>query len=80
MENLKNTSKKSSKEKILKKLPENPTCLVTWETKSGKIYYVIFDSGKQIHNVYIPVENGYKILLSTKDYYSIEKELNNYEN
>lgn len=74
-----NTSKKFSQGKILKKLPENPTCLVTWMTKSGKEYYVISDKMKQIHNIYSAVDNGYQLMFSTKDYYKIEKELERFE-
>ena len=80
MANSASTNKKSSREKILKKLPENPTCLVTWATKSGKKYYVILDKEKQIHNVYHEVDKGYMKIYSTKDYYTIEKELERFEN
>ena len=76
----KNLNKKSSQGKILKKLPDNPTCLVTWVTKSGKKYYVILDKEKQIHNVYHEVDKGYIKIYSTKDYYTIEKELERFEN
>ena len=79
MVNSANTSKKSPKEKILKKLPENPTCLVTWVTKSGQEYYVILDKEKQIHNVYREIDSGYQKIYSTKDYYTIEKELERFE-
>ena len=79
MANSANTNKKSSQEKILKKLPENPTCLVTWVMPSGRKYYVILDKAKQIHNVYSQIDNGYKLLFSTKDYYKIEKELKGIE-
>ena len=48
--------------------------------KSGKKYYVILDKEKQIHNIYCPVENGYQLLFSTKDYYKIEKEIERIEN
>lgn len=74
-----NTNKKSSQEKILKKLPENPNCLVTWVTKSGKKYYVILDKEKYIHNVYCEVNKGYMKIYSTKDYYTIDKELERFE-
>ena len=80
MADSKNLNKKSSQGKILKKLPENPTCLVTWVMKSGKKYYVILDKEKQIYNIYCPVENGYQLLFSTKDYYKIEKEIERIEN
>ena len=74
-----NTNRKSSQGKILKKLPENPNCLVTWETRSGKKYYVILDKEKKIHNVYSEIGGGYQKIYSTKDYYSIEKELERFE-
>ena len=80
MANSANTNKKSSQGKILKKLPENQNCLVTWVTKSGKKFYVISDKEKQIHNVYIPIENGYQLLFGTKNYYKIDKELERIEN
>ena len=80
MANSQDINKKSSQGKILKKLPENPTCLVTWVMKSGKKYYVILDKEKQIHNVYREVENGYRKIYSTKDYYTIEKELERFKN
>ena len=80
MANSQDINKKSSQGKILKKLPENPTCLVTWVTKSGKKYYVILDKEKQIHNVYREVKNEYRKIYSTKDYYTIEKELERFEN
>jgi hypothetical protein len=80
MGSLSNTSKKSLQGKILKKLPDNPTCLVTWTTTNGKIYYVILDKVKQIHNVYISIENGYQLLFNTKDYYKISKEIERIEN
>ena len=79
MADSKNLNKKSSQGKILKKLPENPTCLVTWVTKSGKKYYVILDKEKRIHNVYHKVNSGYQKVCSTKDYYTIEKELERFE-
>lgn len=79
MANSATTNKKSSQGKILKKLPENPNCLVTWVTKSGKKYYVILDKEKQIHNVYREVDKGYIKIYSTKDYYTIEKELERFE-
>lgn len=80
MVNLESTNKKSLRGKTLKKLPENPTCLVTWITKSGKKYYVILDKEKQIHNVYHEIDSGYQKIYSTKDYYTIEKELERFEN
>jgi len=80
MANLTNASKKFSQGRIIKKLPDNPTCLVTWTTKSGKKYYVILDKVKKIHNVYCSVEDGYQLLFATKDYYKIEKELEGIEN
>lgn len=46
---------------------------------SGRKYYVILDKVKQIHNVYSQIDNGYKLLFSTKDYYKIEKELKGIE-
>ena len=36
---------------------------------------MIYDTEKQIHNVYCEVENGYQKIYNTKDYYMIEKEL-----
>lgn len=80
MANSATTNKKSSQGKILKKLPENPNCLVTWVTKSGKKYYVILDKEKQIHNVYREKDSGYQKIYSTKDYYTIETELERFEN
>ena len=41
---------------------------------------MILDKEKQIHNVYYEVENGYRKIYSTKDYYTIEKELERFEN
>lgn len=79
MTSLKNTNKKSSQGKILKRLPENPSCLVTWTTKSGRKYYVISSKEKKIHSVYCPVDNGYQLLFNTKDYYKIEKEIERIE-
>lgn len=79
MADFKNINKKSSQGKILKKLPENPTRLVTWVTKSGKKYYVILDKEKQIHNVCCEVDKGYQRVFSTKDYYTIENELERFE-
>ena len=80
MANSANTNKKYSQGKILKKLPENPTCLAVWITKSGKKYYVIFDKQGQIHSVYTQAENGYRFLFSTKDYYKIANELERIDN
>ena len=48
--------------------------------KSGKTYYVIYDKEKKAHNVYYKVDNGYQKIYSTKDYYTIEKELERIEN
>ena len=79
MANSQDINKKYSQGKILKKLPENPTCLVTWVMKSGKKYYVILEKEKQIHNVYHKVDSGYQKIYSTKDYYTIEKELERFE-
>lgn len=47
--------------------------------KSGKKYYVILEKEKQIHNVYHKVDSGYQKIYSTKDYYTIEKELERFE-
>lgn len=47
--------------------------------KSGKKYYVILNKEKQIHNVYHEVDKGYIKIYSTKDYYTIEKELERFE-
>lgn len=66
--------------KIIKNLPENPRNIVTWKTKCGYEYYVVTDKVKQTHNVYRILENGYQKIYSTKDYYSIEKELERFEN
>ena len=66
--------------KIIKNLPENPHNIVTWKTKCGYEYYVVTDKAKQTHNVYRILENGYQKIYSTKDYYSIEKELERFEN
>ena len=79
MVNSTNTNKKSSQGKILKKLPENPNCLVTWTTKKGHKFYIIYDKIKKIHNVYQPIELGYRLLFSTKDYYKIEEEIERFE-
>ena len=79
MTNLESINKKSSQGKILKQLPKNPTCLVTWVTKSGKKYYAISDKEKHIHNVYCEVDKGYMKIYSTKDYYTIDKELERFE-
>ena len=79
MENLKSTNKKSLHGKILKKLPKDPTCLVTWVMKSGKKYFVVYDKLKKIHSVYIPVDDGYKLMLTTNNYYEIEKKIERIE-
>ena len=41
---------------------------------------MILDKVKQIHNVYISIENGYQLLFNTKDYYKISKEIERIEN
>ena len=40
---------------------------------------MILDKEKQIHNVYCEVDKGYQRIYSTKDYYTIEKELGRFE-
>ena len=74
-----NVDKKFLQGKILKKLPDNPTRLVTWTIRSGGKYYVISDKDKKIHSVYCEVDDGYQKIYSTKDYYTIEKELERIE-
>lgn len=41
---------------------------------------MILDKEKQIHNVYREIDSGYQKIYSTKDYYTIEKELERFEN
>ena len=36
---------------------------------------MILDKEKQIHNVYREIDSGYQKIYSTKDYYTIEKEI-----
>ena len=40
---------------------------------------MILDKEKLIHNVYREVDKGYMKIYSTKDYYTIEKELDRFE-
>ena len=40
---------------------------------------MILDKEKKIHNVYYEVDKGYMKIYSTKDYYTIEKELERFE-
>ena len=40
---------------------------------------MILDKEKKIHNVYFQVDDGYQKIYSTKDYYTIEKELERFE-
>ena len=40
---------------------------------------MILDKEKKIHNVYFQVDDGYQKIYSTKDYYTIEKELERLE-
>ncbi len=67
-----------AEEKIVKKIPENPHNLVTWTTRRGRKYYVISDKTK--HNVYRILEKGFQKVYSTRDYYTIEKELERLDN
>ena len=80
MGNSKNIKMESSQGKIPKTLPNDPTCLVTWTTKSGTKLFVIFNKAKKIHNVYRKVNSEYQKVYSTKDYYTIEKEIERLEN
>lgn len=66
--------------KTLKNLPENSHNIVTWKTKKGQEYYIVTDREKHTHNVYRILANGYQKIYNTKDYYSIEKALERFEN